>query len=187
MIRLEYFEPHDFQLLIDWISDQDLLMNWAGTQFRFPLTMDKLTWYTLDSNDFEKSSTFIYKAVDTESGQTVGHVSLTAINRTNRSARITRVLVDQSKRGKGVGEQIIRAMLQIGFEDLNLHRMSLGVFDFNHSAINIYKKCGFHLDGILRDINKHGDEYWSLMEMSILENEWHETNLVSQSSNFNTN
>jgi hypothetical protein len=26
---------------------------------------------------------------------------------------------------------------------------------------------------VLRDITRHGDAFWSLMEMSILEHEWH--------------
>ncbi|RFZ84409.1 N-acetyltransferase [Mucilaginibacter terrenus] len=177
MIKLEYFTPNDFQLLIDWINNEDLLMNWAGTQFRFPLTPDKLNWYIEDANDFNDSDVMIYKAVDEESGKTVGHVSLTALNRRNRSARITRVLVGNTgERGRGLGEQITRAVMKIGFEDFHLHRMSLGVYDFNQPAIRCYKKCGFQVDGVLRDISRQGDTFWSLMEMSILENEWRELN-----------
>jgi RimJ/RimL family protein N-acetyltransferase len=175
MIRLAYFTPEDFQLLINWIDNEDLLLNWAGSQFRFPLNGKKLDWYIKDTNDFEKSDTLVYKAVDDETGQTVGHISLSVINRQNGSARITRVLVGNSaERGKGIGEQIIKAMLKIGFEEIGLHRMSLGVYDFNEQGVRCYKKCGFNVDGVLRDIKKHGDTYWSLMEMSILENEYRE-------------
>ena len=173
MIVLEYFTPGDFDLLIDWIKDEELLLNWAGTQFRFPLTAEKLEWYIKDANDFDKSDLLIYKAVDTQSGQTVGHISLSVINRRNRSARITRALVGNSaERGKGIGEAIMKAMLKIGFEDLHLHRMSLGVYVFNDPGIRCYKKCGFNVDGVLRDIQRHNDTYWSLMEMSMLENEY---------------
>lgn len=184
MIKLAYFTPDDFPLLINWISDEDLLMNWAGTQFKYPLTAEKLNWYLRDANNFEDSSALIYKAVDTESNQMVGHVSLTAVNRVNRSARITRVFVGPAERGRGIGEQITKAVLEIGFNLLKLHRMSLGVFDFNQPAIRCYKKCGFRVDGILRDINKHGNEYWSMMEMSVLENEWQEMQDVSTGETF---
>jgi RimJ/RimL family protein N-acetyltransferase len=179
MIKLEYFTPDDYQLLIDWISDEHLLMNWAGSHFRFPLTPDKLDWYIRDANDFKDSGTLIYKAIDMSSGKTIGHISLTAVNRENRSARITRVLVgDTSERGKGWGEKITRALMKIGFEDLKLHRMSLGVYDVNASGLKCYKKCGFRVDGVLRDISRHGDTYWSLTEMSILEDEWREVQMV---------
>lgn len=174
MIKLEYFTSEDFDTLLNWIKDKELLLQWAGTQFNYPLTEKKLEGYIKEANDFEKSSTFIYKAVDTENGRTVGHISLTSINRTNRSARITRVLVNNEDRGKGIAEKMMKALMKIGFNELHLHRMSLGVYDTNAAAIKCYKKCGFLVDGVLREIQRHEDSYWSLMEMSILENEWAE-------------
>ena len=42
-----------------------------------------------------------------------------------------------------------------------------------------YKKAaGFIKEGLLRDSSKNGDEYWSLWEMSILEDEWMKTKNV---------
>ncbi len=63
-------------------------------------------------------------------------------------------------------------VLKIGFDELGLHRLSLGVFDFNHAAIRCYEKSGFVKEGLLRDVRKVEGAYWSLIEMSILENEW---------------
>ena len=172
MIKLEYFTTEDFDTLLEWIQDEQLLLHWAGTQFRFPLTKKKLDWYIKDANDFQTSSTFIFKALEVESGKTVGHISLTSINRTNRSARITRVLVADPERGKGLAGNMVKELVKIGFEQLHLHRISLGVYDKNKAAIKCYHNCGFSIDGVLRDIQKYKDGYWSLMEMSILENEW---------------
>ncbi len=176
MITLEFFTKDDFQLLIDWIQDEELLINWTGNMFQFPLTAEKLEWYIKDANDLEQSDMLAYKAVDTDTGKTVGHISLNAINRANSSARITRALVGNSaERGKGIGEQMMKGISRIGFEVLNLHRMSLGVYDFNQPAIRCYKKCGYHVDGVLRDIKRYNEAtYWSLVEMSMLENEWRE-------------
>lgn len=174
MIKLEYFTPNDFQQLISWLDDESSLKQWAGSQFRFPLTKEKLEWYLEDSNDFEHSDTLNYRAVDDQTCETVGHISLTAINRQNRSARMTRMLISPGCRGKGLCRQIVSALVKVGFLELDLHRISLGVYDFNDSAIKCYLKSGFKKDGVLRDISRHGDTYWSLMEMSILENEFRE-------------
>jgi RimJ/RimL family protein N-acetyltransferase len=70
---------------------------------------------------------------------------------------------------------MIKEILNIAFDQLQLHRVSLGVFDFNISAITCYEKAGFIKEGLLRDSRKNDDEYWSLWEMSILENEWLKT------------
>ena len=66
----------------------------------------------------------------------------------------------------------MEAVLRVGFEQLGLHRVSLNVFDFNHSAIACYEKVGFCKDGLLRDTVRVGEKYWSHYVMSILEDEW---------------
>lgn len=182
MIKLEYFTNTDYETLINWVQDEELLLHWAGTQFRFPLTESQLDWYIKDTNDFQKSSTFIFKAVDSETCETLGHISLTSINRANRSARITRVLVNDKQRGRGIAEQMVRELMKIGFEKLNLHRMSLGVYETNAAAIKCYTKCGFQTDGLLRDIQKYNDTFWSILEMSILEHEWFGSGIPSFSN-----
>ena len=173
MIRLEYFTKDDFDLLIEWINTEEVLQNWTGSMFSFPLNHEKLEWYLKDSNDIQESDVLIYKAVDTTNGKTVGHISLGSISRKNNSARISRVLVGNTcERGKGYCKGMIQAILRIGFEELKLHRIELGVYSTNTAAIRCYESCGLVKEGEFRDILKHGDEYWSMTEMSILEDEW---------------
>lgn len=173
MIILQYFDHADFDQLIDWIDHEPLLINWAGSLFRFPLSRDKLEWYINDTNVMHESDALVYKAIDTDDGAVVGHVSLGSINRENASARISRVLVGSKvQRGKGICQGMIKAVLQIAFNELHLHRVSLGVYDFNVAAIRCYEKSGFTKEGLARDSLKYDQSYWSLVEMSILEDEW---------------
>jgi RimJ/RimL family protein N-acetyltransferase len=156
------------------MNSEHLITNWAGSLFKFPLTEDSLDWYIQDTNNADDSDAFIYKAVDTKTGKTVGHVSLGSISEKNRAGRISRVLVgNTAERGKGYCSKMINAILKVGFEELKLHRISLGVYDFNTAAIRCYEKCGFVKEGVMRDVLRYQDNtYWSLIEMSILEDEW---------------
>ncbi len=173
MIRLENFTKDDFQQLIEWVNSDYLMTNWAGSLFSFPLTNDSLQWYIKETNDPGKSDALVYKAVDTSTGITVGHISLGSISRKNRSARISRVLVGSTAhRGKGICCKMIEQILKIAFEDLKLHRVGLGVYDFNKAAIACYTKSGFSTEGVMRDVLLYDNEFWSLVEMSILEDEW---------------
>lgn len=173
MLILENFEHSDFDQLIEWIKDEELLMNWCGSLFSYPLTTTSLEWYIEDINDIDTSVCFIYKAVDTDTGFTVGHVSLGGISKKNSSGRISRVLIGSTNnRGKGYCQQMIKAIIKIGFEDLKLHRISLGVYDFNTAAIGCYQKAGFTIEGTTRDVLNYKGAWWSLIEMSILEDEW---------------
>ena len=172
MVKLEYFEKADSNLLIGWIDSEELMINWAGSLFSFPLTESSMDWYISKTNNLQSSNAFNYKVVDENTGEVVGHISLGGISRKNRSARISRVFISNGHKGKGYCKIMIRAILKIGFEDLNLHRISLGVYDFNTAALKCYQSAGFIIEGINRDVLKHNDKWWSLVEMSVLEDEW---------------
>ncbi|GAC1591672.1 MAG: GNAT family protein [Hymenobacter sp.] len=173
MITLEPFTASDFTQLMEWVDDERLMKEWSGSLFSFPLTEAGLSWYVEGSNNLHDPDVFIYKAVDSKTGTMVGHISLGGISQRDRAGRITRVLVGNStERRRGICQGMVKALLRIGFEELKLHRISLGVYDFNHAAIQCYLKAGFRQEGTLRDVVKHGDGYWSLIEMGILEDEW---------------
>jgi RimJ/RimL family protein N-acetyltransferase len=173
MITLEPFGPADFGQLMEWVNEERLMKEWSGSMFSFPLTEAGLAWYVEGSNDIKDPNVFVYKAVDSKTGITVGHISLGGISLRDRAGRITRVLVgNTTERRRGICQGMVKALLRIGFEDLKLHRISLGVYDFNQAAIKCYLKAGFQQEGVLRDVVKHVDEFWTLIEMGILEDEW---------------
>lgn len=175
MIRLEPFTKNDIPQLIDWISDEILLYQWSGSLFSFPLTENSLQWYVEDTNVKDVSNAFIYKAIEEETNKTIGHISLGSISWKNNSARITRVLIgDNDSKGKGFCRQMVTAVSKIGFEELDFHRISLGVYETNVNALQCYKKAGYKVEGLHRDVLLHGKEYWSIIEMSMLSTEWAE-------------
>lgn len=177
MIRLEFFTKEDFEQLIQWIDTETLLINWSGSLFSFPLTQKSMEWYIKDSNDLEKSDAMIYKAIDSDTGETVGHISLGGISRKNKSARISRVLIgDVSNKGKGYCKQMVTEILKVGFDQMQLHRISLGVYDYNIAALKCYQAAGFSIEGTMREILLHDGQWWSLIEMGILEHEWKNRN-----------
>ncbi|QPA33034.1 GNAT family N-acetyltransferase [Thermaerobacillus caldiproteolyticus] len=179
MIELKYFERSDFKQLINWIDSPKFLLQWGGPQFDYPLNESQLEKYIENANN-DTSDTLIYKVIHKETGNVIGHISLGKIDRKNKSARIGKVLVgDKNIRGQGIGQLMVKEILRIAFEELKLHRVSLGVFDFNKSAIACYEKVGFKKEGLLRDCRRIGNEYWSLWEMSILENEWFDKKINS--------
>lgn len=176
MILLKPFGKQDFKTLMKWVSDEDLLMHWSGALFTFPLTDASLAWYIKDTNIDGSSDAFVYKAIESTTGETVGHISIGGISWKNRCGRITRVIVGNEFRGKGYCSQMVQAALEIGFNELNLHRVELGVYDDNKKALSCYTKCGFQVEGISRDILWYQDKWLSMVDLSILEGEWKHLN-----------
>jgi RimJ/RimL family protein N-acetyltransferase len=172
MIILKPFERSDFQQLINWIDTEELLIKWSGSLFSFPLTVESMEWYIQDTNVAGVSDAFVFKAVEVETGSVVGHISLGGLSWKNRSSRISRVLVSPDAMQKGFCQQMTLAVLKIGFEELGLHRIGLGVYENNKAALNCYLKSGFNIEGVSRDILWYKNEFLSMVEMAILEDEW---------------
>ena len=175
MIRLEYMTRDDFVKVLDWNKNTtpEFLLQWAGPMFEYPLTEEQLGTYFSRGVNEQESDTFVYKIVEAEINQCVGMIELGKIDRRNKSGRVGRFLIgEQDFRGRGIGQLVLQTIIGIGFEEFGLHRISLGVFDFNQPAIRCYEKVGFVKEGLLRDSRKVGYCYWSLYEMSILEEEW---------------
>src|SRR4051794_5349296 len=119
MIELQYFERSDFQQLISWIDSPAFLLQWSGPAFDYPLTEDQLENYIKNANK-EDSDTLVYKVIDRETKDVIGHISLGRIDRKSNSARIGKVLVgNQDVRSKGIGQQMITAILKIAFDQLH--------------------------------------------------------------------
>ncbi len=134
-IELNPFLQDDFNRLINWSKSIECLQQWAGPSFTYPLDEFQLENY-LQASFTNPSTRKIFKAIDIGTNQVVGHIDLDKINHRNRCARICRVLVGEPCfRGKGIGTQMVKKILEIGFEHLELHRIELNVYDFNEVAI----------------------------------------------------
>lgn len=171
-IELQKFQREDFARLIGWVPTEAFMIQWSGPFFCFPLDTAQLDDY-LRSAERQPPPRRIFKGVETGSGEVVGHIELNNIDYRNRAASVSKVLVgDDRNRGKGYGTDMVRALLAIAFDEMDLHRVELKVFDWNQPAIHSYQKLGFSIEGHLRDYRKIGDIYWSSYLMSLLAPEW---------------
>ena len=79
--------------------------------------------------------------------------------------------------GNGYGTDAMQTFLRYAFLELNLHRVSLGVFSYNPRAIRSYEKAGFVLEGRERQaIHRDGNRQDALI-MGILREEWFARNM----------
>jgi putative acetyltransferase len=68
--------------------------------------------------------------------------------RANHRAEIG-MMVRDDWQGKGVGTALVRAVVDLADKWLNLTRLELTVFTDNESAIALYRKFGFEIEGTL--------------------------------------
>lgn len=98
-----------------------------------------------------------------------GEVVLNEINWVNKSANFRIAINSSENREKGYGTEAAQLILRHAFDVLKLHRIELSVFNFNPRARHVYRKLGFVQEGVSRDTLLWEGEYYSSIQMSLLE------------------
>ena len=86
-----------------------------------------------------------------ESKEAVGSVYIRDIDKENGKGEYGIFIGEESARGKGIGTQAAKLMIQYAFEELGLHRLFLRAYADNGRAIRSYEKAGFTREAYLRD------------------------------------
>lgn len=111
----------------------------------------------------------LYWIVETETGP-AGFVILRDIHSKDRNIELQRIAIAEP--GRGLGSQVMRAVMHKAFREFGAHRLWLDTYSDNARAQHVYRSAGFTQEGVLRECKKWGDEYRSLVLMSILESEY---------------
>jgi RimJ/RimL family protein N-acetyltransferase len=100
----------------------------------------------------------------------IGIISVSEMEKRNSSAHIGIRLKEESW-DRGYGTEAMRGAVKFMFESLNIHRVWLRADEENARAIRCFEKCGFTLEGVLRENHFRNGGWKSSVVMSILNGE----------------
>lgn len=104
-------------------------------------------------------------------GDQLGEVVLNEWDESNRSCNF-RILLAEAGQNRGLGTEATRLVVGYGFERLDLHRISLGVYAVNPRARRAYEKVGFVVEGTRRDAPLYDGAWVDEIVMAVLAPEW---------------
>lgn len=144
-VKLRALMKDDIETLRALVNDPAVMK--TSNTFRPISDVEQLAWFeAMVKNDravwFGITST-------SSSDRLVGTCCLVEIDWFARQAEL-RIRVEQAAWGTGVGSAACRALLDHAFQQLNLDRVWLRVFDVNPRARAMYEKLGFVVEGTLR-------------------------------------
>ncbi len=144
MLRLRQYKPEDAKTIVSWCRDEESFRKWTSDRYEsFPITAEDMNRKYIDNNgDCEEPDNFYPLTAFDESG-IVGHLILRYMGAEKKEMRIGFVIVDDTKRRKGYGREMIALALKYAFDLFRAERVTLGVFDNNPSAYRCYKAAGF--------------------------------------------
>jgi len=102
----------------------------------------------------------------------IGLVELDGIKWTFRETYVGIGLGEREYWGKGYGTDAMMLILRYAFQQLDLRRVSLTVYEYNPRAIRSYEKAGFQHEGRLRQALNRDGRRWDILMMGILRDEW---------------
>lgn len=170
MIKLAPFEISDFDKLISWIDSEEMLLQFSGPAFTFPLTNGQL------KINLEDKNRFAYRVVDLSTKSMIGYSEIYLSDKT--SALLGRIIIGEPEfRGKGFGQQIVKNLLEISFNQFEIEKAELNVFDWNINAIKCYEKVGFTINPDKIYTREIKGEIWTAMNMVIDKSSWKRKNI----------
>lgn len=105
--------------------------------------------------------------VTTLDGLPIGLVSLWDRSVPHDAAELS-IWLGAPYRNRGLGSEALRLALRYAFDDLELHKVYLRVLEYNHRARRAYEKCGFVVEGYLREEMQVNGAWHTLLYMGIL-------------------
>ncbi len=162
---LRAMEKRDIELLRNLRNHPDM-RRWHCSHMLVS-DIEQEEWYERSGTD-QRNKIFM---VDDLNGNTVGYVQLRNIDYKNRSVEIG-IHLGPEAQGRGYGRDAFLLLMRFAFNEMNMHRVYLQVFDFNDRAIKLYEKLGFREEGRFRDVIFQEGRYYDIVQMSILESEF---------------
>lgn len=144
MLRLRPYKKNDAEIIVSWCKDEFGFRQWTSDRYEhFPITAEDMNKKYFECNgDCEEWDNFYPMTAFDESGA-VGHLILRFTDKDKKTLRFGFVIVDDTKRGKGYGKEMLRLAFKYAFEILKAERVTIGVFENNPSAYYCYKAAGF--------------------------------------------
>jgi RimJ/RimL family protein N-acetyltransferase len=158
MMTLRPFSINDASTILSWCKDKHAFRLWSADRYKdFPAKPEDMI------EQYEGENMYPLTAVMGDA--IVGHILLRYPTEDRTLVRFGFVIVDDSKRGKGYGKQMLRLAIGYAQQELGAQKITLGVFCDNHSAIECYKSVGFRITGA--DAYQIDGEEWKGFEMEM--------------------
>ena len=157
-MTLRPFNINDAPTILSWCKDKHAFRLWSADRYKdYPAKPEEMMEQYNSNN--------MYPLTAVVDNLIIGHILLRYPSEDKTVIRFGFVIVDDSKRGKGYGKQMLRLAIDYAKRELGAQKITLGVFDNNPSAIHCYESVGFVVIGT--DAYQIDGEEWKGKEMEL--------------------
>ncbi|MBS4537037.1 GNAT family N-acetyltransferase [Clostridium sp. D2Q-11] len=170
-IKLREYTKDDVKKAQRYMNDPEVRgLLTPGIPYLYTLE-DEEKWYASQS---ATNDTYSFAIETLEEGKYIGGCGINKVDWKNSTVTIGIFIGDKDYWGKGYGTDAMEVLIKFIFKEMNINKIKLNVFSFNERAQKSYEKCGFKVEGILRQEIFRDGEYHDDIIMSLLREEFSE-------------
>jgi RimJ/RimL family protein N-acetyltransferase len=168
-VRLRAYKKSDIAARIAFINEPDVVGG-LTPDIPYPITLhEEEKWF---ESITAISDTYKFAIETLDDKQFIGGCSINSVDWKNRVATIGIFIGSKDYRGKGYGADAMSVLINFIFMQMNINKICLIVYSYNEPAIKCYKRCGFQVEGVLRqEIYKDG-KYYDKIYMGLLREDY---------------
>ena len=168
-VNLRPLEEEDLKQLRDWRNSEHVRKT---TREYKPLNMlNQKQWF--ESIHRENPPKHIMFGIEKKnSKKLVGVTGLTYIDWKNKHAEISIYFSSKNWQKTKEANDTINTIIGYGFEELNLHRLWVEIFEISKENIQLFEKLKFTKEGILREKLWRKGKWWNSILYSKLSTEY---------------
>ena len=157
-MKLRPYKPADAATILSWVRDEETFRRWVTDRYpHYPITPAEMNEKYFDHNGDcpEPDNFYPFSAYD-KTGL-AGHLILRFTDAEKTVIRFGFVIVDDSRRGEGIGRQMLGMAVRYAADFLKAKKITIGVLNNNPGAYRCYLGVGF------REVEQTEPVYYDLL------------------------
>lgn len=145
-VLLQPMKRSDISYFLKWFNDPEVVQY---LDMYLPMTemAEEKFIEELGTTRAKSEVLLVIEAIEGDSTKPIGNCGLHGIDSRDRNALFGIVIGEKDYWSKSYGTEAARLLINYGFRQLNLHRISSSSFAFNERSIKFHKKVGFREEG----------------------------------------
>jgi RimJ/RimL family protein N-acetyltransferase len=169
-VVLRPFQRSDLPHFLKWFNDPEVTQYLT---FYLPMTEMAEQKFIENMANFTASDVyFIIEAIKNDANKPIGSIGLNGVHPKDHSATFGIAIGEKDYWNKGYGAEACRLIINYGFTQLNLHRISSSAYSFNERSIRMHLSVGFKEEGRQREAAFKNGEYHDIVAFGLLREEW---------------
>jgi RimJ/RimL family protein N-acetyltransferase len=169
-VDLRGIEREDLKLLHRLQNDEEV-MEWARFRPDHTVSMEALEKEYGGELSGNSPTRRTFAVIERETGRVAGWCSIRWWRPFHTSADIGLALAKEF-RGKGIGTEVTALLTSLAFDQYNMHKVELFTRADNQAMIKSAEKCGFKVEGKVRETLYFNGEFHDGVQMGVLKEEF---------------